>query len=189
MFGFYFRLGIEHITDFAGYDHMLFLLALCAVYSIFEWRQLLILVTAFTIGHSITLALAALDLVRVSSDLVEFLIPVTIFLTAIFNLLFEKQQGSYRLKYLLALGFGLIHGLGFSNYFRAILGREADIVLPLFSFNVGVEAGQILVVLTILLISSLVQQYGGVRGKKWSDILSVLATGVSIYLMIKTFPF
>jgi hypothetical protein len=188
MFTFYFNLGIEHITDFEGYDHMLFLLALCAVYSFREWKKLLILVTAFTIGHSVTLALAALNIVKVNSDLIEFLIPVTIFLTALFNLLSFAKKSAYRLKYALALGFGLIHGLGFSNYFRAILGREADIVMPLFAFNVGVEAGQILVVLALLVISTIALHILNLSSKTWTFSVSLLAGVVSLYLAINAWP-
>ena len=92
-FDFYIQLGFEHISDFAGYDHMLFLVALCAIYRIQQWKSILVLVTAFTIGHSITLVLSSLDIVTIPSNIIEFLIPVTIFLTAINNIVGSSQSG------------------------------------------------------------------------------------------------
>ena len=157
VFELYFKLGIQHIADLKGYDHILFILTLCAVYRLTEWRKLLILITAFTIGHSLTLVLATLNLVRIDGDLVEFLIPLTIFLTALANILMDKKKVSSTLhyvKYAAALFFGLIHGLGFSNYLRALLGGEKSMVLPLFSFNLGIEAGQVLIVFCILYLKS-----------------------------------
>lgn len=148
-FALYFQLGIEHILDILGYDHIMFVVALTAIYLLREWRRLLILVTAFTIGHSITLALATLRVVNFNSELIEFLIPVTIFITAISNL-FKKD--SYRssaqinTNYVYALFFGLIHGLGFSNYLRSLLGSDKTIVPQLLAFNLGLEVGQIIIV-------------------------------------------
>ena len=159
-FELYLRLGFEHISDLKGYDHILFVIALAAVYPLREWKHLLVLVTAFTIGHSVTLALSTLGWVNVDADLIETLIPVTIFITAAINIFerFAKDpekalQRDWRMKYALAIGFGLIHGLGFSNYLRAILGSEESLVLPLFSFNVGLELGQ-LVILVITFAGS-----------------------------------
>jgi len=155
-FGLYLSLGIDHIADFAGYDHILFLMALCAVYSIKQWAKVLILVTAFTLGHTLTLALATLDLIRIATGLIEFLIPVTIFVTGLWNIIQRSDAGdaaSHRFKYSMALFFGLIHGLGFSNYLRSLLGTEQDLLLPLFSFNLGLELGQIIIVLGVLLLS------------------------------------
>jgi len=158
LFELYFKLGLQHIADLKGYDHILFILTLCAVYSLKEWKRVLVLVTAFTIGHSLTLALATLDLIRVDGDLIEFLIPLTIFITALSNLLARKQKVNsrlYYLRYTAALFFGLIHGLGFSNYLRSLLGAEGGLVLPLFSFNVGIEVGQIIIVAIIMLLTKL----------------------------------
>lgn len=188
MFSFYFQFGIEHITDFEGYDHMLFLLALCAIYSLKNWKVLLVLVTAFTIGHSITLALAALGWVRLPSDLIEFLIPITIFLTAVFNIFNLNRKANYRLRYFLALSFGLIHGLGFSNYFRAILGKEGDILIPLLSFNLGVEVGQLIIVAGFLILSSIVLLLLKISQKLWTIIVSAVAAVISLYLIVETYP-
>ena len=162
-FELYLRLGFEHISDLKGYDHILFVIALAAVYPLREWKHLLILVTAFTIGHSVTLALSTLGWVNVDADLIETLIPITIFITAALNIVerFAKDpdkalQRDWRIKYALAIGFGLIHGLGFSNYLRAILGGEQSLVLPLFSFNVGLEIGQLVILVITFIVSGIV---------------------------------
>lgn len=192
LFELYFKLGLQHIADFKGYDHILFILILCAVYSIKEWKRVLILVTAFTIGHSLTLALATLDLIRVDGDLIEFLIPLTIFLTALANVLGRKPQVStllHYLKYSAALFFGLIHGLGFSNYLRSLLGAEKGLALPLFSFNVGIEIGQILIVSLIMLLTWLVVELLKFPRREWHLLLSGAGLGVSLVLMFERFPF
>ena len=162
-FELYLRLGFEHISDLKGYDHILFVIALAAVYPLREWKHLLILVTAFTIGHSVTLALSTLGWVNVDADLIETLIPITIFITAALNIAerFAKDpdkalQRDWRMKYALAIGFGLIHGLGFSNYLRAILGGEQSLVLPLFSFNIGLEIGQLVILVITFVVSGIV---------------------------------
>lgn len=159
-FSLYLRLGFEHISDLNGYDHILFVIALAAVYPLREWKHLLVLVTAFTIGHSITLALATLGVMNFNPDLIETLIPVTIFITAVINIAerFARDpekalQRDWRMKYALAIGFGLIHGLGFSNFLRAVLGAEESLVLPLFSFNVGLELGQLVILVITFVVS------------------------------------
>src|SRR5688500_13402623 len=126
-FKLYFILGKDHILDYAnGYDHILFVVALCTLYQLRDWKQVLILVTAFTLGHSITLALATLEIITVKAELIEFLIPLTIFITAASNIFKREDSFSGRamyINYFYAAFFGLIHGLGFSNYLRSILGR------------------------------------------------------------------
>ncbi len=192
LFELYFKLGLQHIADLKGYDHILFILTLCAVYSLKEWKKVLVLVTAFTIGHSLTLALATLDLIRVDGDLIEFLIPLTIFVTAIANLFVRKQKGNsglYYLRYAAALFFGLIHGLGFSNYLRSLLGSERGMVLPLFSFNVGIEVGQIIIVSLILLLTKVVVDLLGLPKREWHVLLSGAGLGISLVLMLERFPF
>ena len=147
----WFQTGFEHITDLAGYDHMLFLLILCSVYSFRNWDWL-ILITAFTIGHCITLALSVLNIIRLPSSLIEFAIPLTILISAIFRWIqVEKNENKSYQKdqkvYAITLLFGLIHGLGFSNMLRSLLGSQADILQPLLFFNLGLEVGQIVIVL------------------------------------------
>ena len=144
----YLQLGFEHISDFEGYDHMLFIVTLCAFYAWRSWKKIFILVTAFTIGHSITLALAAFNVLNIPQQLVETAIPITIFITAIHNVWLGGEGNSDRAvntNYLIALFFGFIHGMGFSNFFRALTGGES-IVLELFAFNVGLEIGQLMIV-------------------------------------------
>lgn len=183
----YFEEGREHILNIKfGYDHILFIVALCSLYLVRDWKKLLILVTAFTVGHSVTLALAALDIIPVNEKLVEFLIPVTIFITAVFNLFMTEQsvnKGNIQLNYLFALGFGLIHGMGFSNYFRAILGQGRSIITQLFAFNLGLELGQIIVVVIFLTISFLTVDLFGVDRRDWKLVISSGIAGMALVLM------
>lgn len=154
-FGLYFEIGFKHIADWGALDHILFVMALTIRYQFSDWRKLLILVTAFTIGHSITLALSVFNLVQYSVKWIEFLIPVTIVITAISNVFVKKFvfKSKFPLIYFLALFFGLVHGLGFSSYLKSLLGSGTNVVWPLLAFNVGLEVGQLLIVTIILLIS------------------------------------
>lgn len=186
MFPTYFQLGFEHITDLNGYDHMLFLLALCAAYLYSDWKKILVLVTAFTLGHSITLVLAVLNIIPINAGWVEFLIPVTIVLTAIKNVAI-KPDLSATITYLMALGFGLIHGMGFSNYLRSLLGD--DILLPLLSFNVGLEVGQLLIVSVIFLIQFALIKTISVKHIRWNWVVSLIAGGISLLLAAQRIPF
>lgn len=190
-FELYLKLGIDHITDFQGYDHILFIIALTIVYPVKAWKKLLILITAFTIGHSLTLLLATLDLIKIPTDLIEFLIPVTIFLTALLNTLQKSDKfysGSHTIKYLAALFFGLIHGMGFSNYLRSLLSREDNMIVPLFSFNLGIELGQIIIVLIIMGLTLLSVEIFGVKRRDWNLIFSGAALGISLILAFERFP-
>jgi hydrogenase/urease accessory protein HupE len=192
IFELYFTVGLHHIADLKGYDHILFILTLCVVYSLKEWRRVLVLVTAFTVGHSLTLALATLNLVRVDSNLIEFLIALTIFITALLNLILRKKNVSalqHYLKYGTALFFGLIHGLGFSNYLRSLLGAERGLALPLFAFNVGIESGQIIIVAIIMLVTKVAVDLLRVPRREWDVGLSGAALGISLMLMADRFPF
>ncbi|MEO5906956.1 MAG: HupE/UreJ family protein [Saprospiraceae bacterium] len=184
MFAIYLELGFDHILDLNGYDHIVFLIALCAMYTLKEWRQVLVLVTAFTIGHSITLALSALDIVTVKASLIELLIPITILITALQNL-FTKPDNIRRWgpNYLLALSFGFIHGMGFSNYFKALLGKEADIITPLFAFNVGVELGQLCIVAAIMVINLVVVRFAKLKQRNWTIAVSLIAAVLAVYMI------
>ena len=188
-FWLYFQLGIEHILDIDGYDHILFVVALCAIYAIKDWKNVLILITAFTIGHSITLALATFNLVRINGSLIEFLIPVTIFITAISNISRRDQavnKSRVSINYFYALFFGLIHGLGFSNYLKGILGKDASIVSQLLAFNLGLELGQIVIVIFYIVISFIFIKIFNVAKNKWSLITSSMIMGIAITMMIET---
>ena len=185
MFSIYLQLGFDHILDINAYDHILFVIALCAVYRYDQWKNILILVTAFTIGHSVTLALSALDVVVFDADVIEFLIPLTILITAIFNVLRKEDDvQKVMVNYWLALFFGFIHGLGFSNYFKALLGKEESVVAPLFAFNVGVELGQLIVVAFTVLLGYILTRYLQVLQREWNLFISGAAAGISIVLML-----
>ena len=188
-FPLYFELGWQHILDWKGYDHILFVMVLCGTYLLSDWRRVLILVTAFTIGHSITLALSVFKIIHVKTDLIEFLIPVTILVTAALNILSgkSKPKGLY-LKYAFALFFGLIHGLGFSNYLNSLLGKSTNIVAELFAFNIGLEFGQIIIVLGILIFSFLLLNVFKVKKWDWTFFLSSAIFGISFIMAAERWP-
>ena len=185
-FELYFQLGKDHILDYKnGYDHILFVVALCALYLMRDWKKVLILVTAFTIGHSITLALSTLSVISINQELIEFLIPVTIFITAISNI-FRSTEPSDRTTYInygYALFFGLIHGLGFSNYLKAMLGKDRGIVSQLFAFNIGLELGQIIIVSIFLILSFILVDLFTVNRRDWKLVLSSAIAGMALLLM------
>ncbi|WP_291917168.1 HupE/UreJ family protein [Chitinophaga sp.] len=182
----YFQLGWQHIINWEGYDHILFIIALSAIYLLRDWRKVLVLVTAFTIGHSITLALSVLHIIRVPSALVEFLIPVTICITAISNILRrDEEPQQLQLNYFYALFFGLIHGLGFSNYLKSLLGSQANIVKPLLGFNLGLEFGQIIIVMCILLISTGIVKMRHLKRRDWNMFLSSATFGIAFLMVIQ----
>lgn len=182
-FPLYFQLGWQHILDWKGYDHILFVVVLCGTYTLPEWRKVLILVTAFTIGHSITLALSVLSLIQMKSDLIEFLIPLTILITAATNILANKpKQNGIPFKYVLALFFGLIHGMGFSNYLKAILGKSSNVIAELFAFNLGLEFGQVIIVLGILMVSFVLINLLQVKKWNWTFFLSSAIFGIAFMM-------
>lgn len=189
-FGLYFELGRQHIADLAGYDHILFVTALCLRYTIQDWKKILILVTAFTIGHSITLALSVLNYITVPTNIIEFLIPVTILLTAIANVFrVERQQESrVSLIYILALFFGLIHGLGFSNYLKSLLGKDTNIISELLAFNIGLEVGQLLIVAAVLLVSVICIQLLKIQRRDYLLFASGAVFGIALLMSIERFP-
>ena len=196
------RLGFEHITDANAYDHILFIVALCAVYQLPDWRRILVLVTAFTAGHSITLALATLQWFSYRADVVEFLIPVTIFMTAIANLFRKYPKPATKtpkptakparpqyLRYVFAMGFGLIHGLGFSNYLQSLLGREGSIFQPLLAFNIGLELGQLLIVAVFVTLAYVFARLFNVSRRDWNLVLSGAVAGIALVLLQKVWLF
>ncbi|WP_028298127.1 HupE/UreJ family protein [Olivibacter sitiensis] len=185
-FSIYFELGWQHILDWEGYDHILFVTALCGVYLLQDWRKVLVLVTAFTLGHSLTLALSVFDVVQVNSDLIEFLIPVTIIITTLTNIIGKRNHEQKNwLTYAYALFFGLIHGLGFSNYLKSLLGKEASITAPLFAFNVGLEFGQIVIVALVLCFSFVMHRVFGVSRRDWNLFLSSAIFGIAFVMALE----
>ena len=182
-FEFYLKLGFEHIANLNGYDHILFLVVLCAVYQISQWRNILILVTAFTIGHSITLFIVSLDFFSIPSRIIKLLIPITILITSLQNVINIKQiENCSRMgkNYFMALFFGLIHGMDFSNYFKALIMSPDEIVIPLLGFNIGIELGQLLIVLFIVLISFIFLNFIKIKLLKWNLFISGAAFGISL---------
>lgn len=191
----YLQLGYQHITDLNGYDHILFVIALCAIYRMSDWQKILYLVTAFTIGHSITLALAALDLIEYRTDLIEFLIPVTIILTCFANFFHRSTESVLnpekfsRIRYFFTLMFGLIHGMGFSNYLKSLLGKDESIVMQLLAFNIGLEIGQLLIVAVTITLSFLVLNGLKLKKHSWNLILSAFVAGLAFKLMTEKWYF
>jgi HupE / UreJ protein len=182
------ELGFDHILDPNGIDHILFVATLCSLHFLDEWRKVLILVTAFTVGHSLTLALASLRLVNVSVDLVETIIPITIILTAIYNVFIVLRKNgkpiSSKWHYVITLLFGLIHGLGFSNYFKAMFGEEENILTQLFGFNVGVELGQLIIVSVVSIMGHFLVKNIKLSPSIWTIGISSTALLYSIRLLI-----
>jgi hydrogenase/urease accessory protein HupE len=182
----YFKMGLNHVLDFSAYDHILFLVVLVVVFSFYQLKKVLWLVTLFTIGHSITLALSAYGILKIKMDLIEFLIPLTIFITAVVNIFTPKNSSSLKenTNLIFAAFFGLIHGLGFSNYFKMMVGKEEDKLFPLLEFALGIEAAQIIIVVVILIIGTVLQNFFKVTKRDWVLVWSSIIIGFSIQMMI-----
>jgi len=191
-FNLYFRLGTEHILTWEALDHILFVSALCLRYLVTDWKKLLVLVTSFTLGHSITLALSALGLVHFTTQWIEFLIPMTIVATAINNLFQKKTNIEHPSRlpmiYFFALFFGLIHGLAFANTFLSLEGREG-LVLHLLAFNLGIEFAQLLVVAAVMFLSFMFVQVIKIKRSWWIRVLSILILGASLKMAAERIPF
>lgn len=189
-FGFYLREGFYHITDWKGYDHILFVMALCLPYFLKDWKQVLILITAFTIGHSVTLALSVFNKILIPSSWIEFLIPVTIIITAL-EIFFRNndQPKQTRFRYVVALLFGLIHGLGFSNYLKSMMGKNENIITQLLAFNIGLELGQLLIVLAVLMVSFIFVRLLNMKQREWTMFISGGIFGISFIMALERLPF
>jgi len=189
-FWLYVKLGLEHVLDLGGYDHILFLVALCAAYTFSAWRKLLILVTLFTVGHTLSLLLAHYDIVSVSGAYVEFLIPITILVTALYNIINTRRRRPSDLSvmlFIVTLFFGLIHGFGFARYYNMI--KADNSVAPLLEFALGVEIAQIIVVMITLLITFVVQNILRFSSRDWLIIISSIVIGMTIPMLVDTWPF
>jgi len=189
-FNLWFITGIEHIADWQGYDHILFLLALCCVYDIKQWKNVLVLITAFTIGHSITLALSVTNTFSIKSELIEFLIPITIILTASYNLYTnnKNKQNNPKISFGAAVLFGFIHGMGFSYLLKSLLGKSESILSPLFAFNIGLEAGQIIIVASILIISLFLTSVLKINPKLKNNFISLGVLIIASIMAIERLP-
>ena len=189
-FLFYLNLGWEHIISLDALDHQLFVLVLVAVFVIKDWKNILWIITAFTIGHSITLALSVFDIVRAPAKWVEFLIPLTIVITAFDNILMRNRPNNLmKMNFYLALFFGLIHGMGFANTARMMIANEQHIFLPLLGFNIGLELGQIAVVAAILIIQFILLNLFKVNRKDWIMFISSGVFALSLKMTLERIPF
>jgi hydrogenase/urease accessory protein HupE len=175
------------VLDILAYDHVLFIIVLTIIYNFNQWRKVVWLITFFTFGHTLSLTLAAYDIVHVPIKIVEFLIPVTICTTGIFNLLRPSSPSSRKQKtiFSFALFFGLIHGLGFSNYFRLLIGKEDDKILPLIEFALGIESAQIIIVLCILILGMILQNIFRVSKRDWVLVGSSIVVGIAFPMIIE----
>ncbi len=181
----WFMVGFEHILNVQALDHILFVLALVVVYEPKMIKQIIILITAFTVGHSLTLIISVLELISYDQKVIEFAIPLTIVLTSLNNIFNRDNVKNNKLtsNYLIALFFGLIHGLGFANYLKALL-FESNVVLELFSFNIGIEAAQLIIVFVFLFAGAIGSKYLFKQREKWVLFVSSVIFGISLMLTI-----
>jgi hypothetical protein len=187
-FWIFFKIGLNHVLDIHGYDHVLFLIALTVPYAFKDWSRILILVTIFTVGHTLALLLSVFNIIVVKANIVEFIIPITILVTAFYNLFTagkSAKKDSITFIGFVTLFFGIIHGLGFSNYFKTILSGEAIDKLPnLLEFALGIEAAQIIVVLVVLLLSFVFQTLFRFNKRDFTLVMSAFVIGVVIPLIV-----
>ncbi len=186
----WFNTGTEHILDWNGYDHILYVISLCVLFSISDWKRLLVLVTAFTIGHSLTLAASVLNIFQVKQSYIEVLIPLTILITCVINLMYrnkltQQRNINFKLNYLMALFFGFIHGLGFSYLLRSMLGKEENLIFPLLSFNLGLEFGQLFIVVFMLIISIFIGKFTRVKKQDVVFFVSSAVFGIAFVLFMQ----
>ena len=186
VFKIYFDIGLDHILSMQGLDHIVFIIILCAIYFVRDWKRILILVTAFTIGHTITLALSTFKLISLNSSLIEFLIPLTIFITAFSNIIQgERSKGKGNVNYVLALFFGFVHGMGFSNSLRGLMSGSDDLIVKLLAFNLGIEVGQIIIVAVFMLISFFAVELINLNRRDWRMTISAMGAGIALLLMFE----
>ena len=191
-FWFYIELGFEHVLDLGAYDHILFLAALAIPFSFKQWKQVVVLATIFTVAHCTSLALSAYDILKVDVGLIEFLIPVTIALTALFNVYrILKDEGNTGIFFtaLATAFFGLIHGFGFSNYFNMLMAEEEQKLSPLLGFATGIEFSQVAIIMMVLLLAWLLQDILGLKKKYFVLGSSILIVLITIPMLMDTFPF
>ncbi len=190
-FLFYIKLGLNHVLDFGAYDHILFLSALAIPFTFKSWKKVVLLATVFTITHCLSLTLSVYEIVVVDVSLIEFLIPVSIFLTAIFNILYHSMLQAHKtivLHILATAFFGLVHGFGFSNYFKMLVSGEEEKVMPLVGFAGGIELSQITIVLLVLIVAYVVQHFIKVKQSHYIWVASILVLLITIPLLYQTFP-
>ena len=189
-FWIYFEIGMRHVLDIRAYDHVLFLIALTVPYAFKDWKRVLILISIFTIGHTLALLLSVYGVVTVKAHLIEFLIPITILITAIFHLFTagkSSKHESISIIGFVTLFFGIIHGIGFANYFKTLLsGSDSDKLIPLLEFSIGIEAAQIIVVFVVLLLSYVVQTFFRFSKRDWTLVMSSFVIGVVLPMIVES---
>jgi hypothetical protein len=184
------ELGFSHVWDWKGYDHLLFLAALCLPFSARQWKPLLWLITCFTIGHSLSLVLASFEVLKVSSTWIEFLIPVSIAATAVYNIIYAQHVWvrSNRLVMWVTLFFGLVHGFGFAGYFELIRDVEQPLWSSLLFFALGIEGAQIVLGALMLLLSFVVLSVLGRNRRDWVLMVSSVIIGILLPIIIERWP-
>lgn len=189
-FWIYFQIGLKHVLNIYAYDHVLFLVALAVPFTFKDWQRIVLLVTLFTVGHTMALLLSVYEIVSIKVNVVEFLIPITIFITALFSLFTagkSSKKESLNLVFFITLFFGIIHGLGFSNYFKTILGGSANSkLIPLSEFALGIEAAQIIVVFAVLVLSYIVQTVFRFSKRDWTLVMSAFIIGVVLPMILES---
>lgn len=190
-FIFYIKLGLSHVLDFAAYDHILFLVALAIPFTFKNWKKVILLATIFTVAHCLSLFISVYGILAIDVSLIEFLIPVTILCTALFNIIYVKSELENRslgVHVFATAFFGLIHGFGFSNYFNMLMSEEEEKLTSLLGFATGIEISQVLIVLTILSISHLFVTLFKVKSHVYVIIVSILILLITIPMLIAAFP-
>ena len=185
-FWLYFRLGLEHVLDWQAYDHILFLIVLVAAYSFSSWKKIVWLVTLFTLGHTLALFLSVYGIVKVEPAWVELLIPITIILTAIYNIMTagaKERNKNVSVLYFTTVFFGLIHGLGFSSYFKMVSSNTDSYFLPLLEFALGIETAQIIVVLGVMILGFILQNIFKVSRRDWVLVTSAIVIGIILPIL------
>lgn len=186
-FWFNVQYGINHVLDINAYDHVLFLVVLTVPYMFKDWKRVLILVSVFTVGHTLSLLLAAYDIVSVSAKLVEFLIPLTILIAALFNV-FTAGKGAQKEKvgilFLTTLFFGLIHGLGFAREFKMLIGKTESKFIPLIEFALGIEFAQVIIVFVVMFLGYLCQIIFRFSRRDWIMVISAIVVGLVIPMLL-----
>ena len=187
-FWIYLEIGLRHVLDINAYDHVLFLIALTVPYSFKDWKRVLLLVSIFTLGHTLALLLSVFGVIVIKPEFVEFLIPITILITALYNIFTAgktAKSDNISITGIITLFFGIIHGLGFSNYFKSILsGNPSDKVIPLLEFALGIELAQIIVVLVVLLISYILQTFFRFSKRDFALVFSAFVAGVVVPMIL-----
>jgi hypothetical protein len=185
-FVFFLKEGLYHVLDWKAYDHILFLIALTVVYDFKNWKKVLWLISLFTLGHTLSLILAAYKIVSVSNDWVEFLIPVTILITAAVNIFYAKttsKKTKTNINLFFALFFGLIHGFGFSRYFKVLIGTSNNKLIPLLEFALGIEIAQVVIVIVILAVGFMFQTFLRFSKRDWILIISSIVIGLVLPIL------